>query len=165
MRTPWGFFKQYPQFKYLWSNINCRCNKQYDSKYYYYGGKGIRNKLKQKDLLTLWSRDKAYLLSKPSLDRIDSDKHYSLDNCRFIEADENRKNRAGYVANSRFRHEFGSIWKKLVWCKQRDIDYRFFRILIGKDKRYIYSKHQKNKIKSLCKKLKIKVDDYFEWKK
>ncbi len=33
----------------------------------------------------LWIRDKAHLLKRPSIDRIDSKKGYSKSNCRFIE--------------------------------------------------------------------------------
>jgi hypothetical protein len=33
----------------------------------------------------LWFRDKADLLKNPSIDRIDSTKDYTLDNCQYIE--------------------------------------------------------------------------------
>ena len=71
------------------ANINQRC---YNSKrvgYKYYGGKGIKNYLSSKDIKYLWFRDKAYLLKKPSIDRINSNKSYTMDNCRFIEMVEN----------------------------------------------------------------------------
>ena len=41
------------------------------------------------DLKTLWFRDKAWLLKRPSIDRIDNDKGYFLDNCRYIELGDN----------------------------------------------------------------------------
>ena len=41
------------------------------------------------DVKELWFRDKAWLLNKPSLDRIDNDKGYFKSNCRFIELSEN----------------------------------------------------------------------------
>jgi len=53
--------------------------------------KGITNYLHLKDLKFLWFRDKAYLLTKPSIDRIDNDGNYTLDNCRYIEHNENAR--------------------------------------------------------------------------
>ena len=55
--------------------------------------KNILNFLKVKDLKLLWFRDKAYLMERPSIDRINPDGHYVLDNCRFIELRENQKGR------------------------------------------------------------------------
>lgn len=40
----------------------------------------------------LWFRDNAFLLTRPSIDRIDGNLGYSFENCRFIEFNENSKN-------------------------------------------------------------------------
>lgn len=37
----------------------------------------------------LWFRDKAYKMVKPSIDRKDANKNYTIDNCRYIELKEN----------------------------------------------------------------------------
>jgi len=52
----------------------------------YYLEKGIKNKLTIKDIQILWFRDKAYAMKKPHIHRIDSDDHYSMTNCIFLEA-------------------------------------------------------------------------------
>ncbi len=54
-----------------------------------YAKYGIKNYLKADDLKFLWFRDKAFLMNKPSIDRIDGFKDYCLDNCRYIELKEN----------------------------------------------------------------------------
>lgn len=90
MRAKWGFFKTHPHLKYLWSNVNSRCGKKYDSRWKFYGGRGIKNLLTPNDLVFLWERDNAAKLSKPSLDRIDNNGNYSIENCRFIEFKENQ---------------------------------------------------------------------------
>lgn len=55
----------------------------------YYKDKGIKNFLSVDNLKTIWFRDKAYEMKKPSIDRIDSNKNYCFDNCRYIEMSEN----------------------------------------------------------------------------
>lgn len=50
----------------------------------------LRNKGHEESITTteigiLWHRDKAYEMKKPSLDRINNDKGYTFENCRFIE--------------------------------------------------------------------------------
>ena len=46
------------------------------------------------DVEKLWFRDKAYNLKQPSMDRRDSDKHYTFNNCRFIEIAKNTRRKA-----------------------------------------------------------------------
>lgn len=64
--------------------INSRCRKEP-----YYVKRNIKNYLNIDDLRYLWFRDKGYLLCKPSIDRINVEKDYILDNCRYIEHIEN----------------------------------------------------------------------------
>jgi len=69
--------------------INSRCNCKTNKDYKYYGGKGIQCKITEKELKKLWFRDKAFNLRQPSIDREDSTKDYTFDNCRFIELTKN----------------------------------------------------------------------------
>jgi len=64
------------------SNIRSRCKHE---KWY----KNIKCLLTSKDLEFLWKRDNADKLLKPSIDRINSKGHYTLENCRFIEQTKN----------------------------------------------------------------------------
>jgi hypothetical protein len=66
-----------------------RCNNANHPDYKHYGLKGIRVEISLADLVEIFIRDKGYLLEKPSIDRIDSSKSYSLENTRFIEFAEN----------------------------------------------------------------------------
>lgn len=70
--------------------IRSRISKSHNSHKKYYD-KGIKNFLTVNDLKTLWFRDKAYLMKRPSIDRLDSNKHYSIDNCRYLEFHENSR--------------------------------------------------------------------------
>jgi hypothetical protein len=71
------------------NSIETRCNNPKCASYIYYGGKGIKNFLKPKDLEYLWFRDKAYLMKRPSIDRKNSNSYYTVKNCRYIELSKN----------------------------------------------------------------------------
>lgn len=70
--------------------------------------------LNLEEIKTLWFRDKALLLKRPSLDRIDSSKDYSYQNCRFIELSENVR-RANCARKLRFPR--GEVQKLLAQPK------------------------------------------------
>ena len=57
-----------------------------DNAYY---KRGIKFYMTKDDFKELWFRDKAYLLKRPSIDRIDTNGHYIKENCRYIELHEN----------------------------------------------------------------------------
>ena len=79
-KTPW--FTHY-------NCARCRCVYKYGS----YFGK-VKFLMTLEDFKTLWFKDKAYLMMRPSIDRIDSKGDYILDNCRFIELTENNRNKS-----------------------------------------------------------------------
>ena len=54
-----------------------------------YGGRGIKCLITEEELKELWFRDKAYLMTKPSIDREDNNGHYEFLNCSFIELSKN----------------------------------------------------------------------------
>lgn len=82
------FHEKYPWDRVFY-NAKARCENPNYIRYEYYGGRGIKFLLTKKQIKFLWFRDKAYLLKKPSIDRIDDNGHYILDNCQFIEHVEN----------------------------------------------------------------------------
>ena len=77
----------------LWANLQHRCGNPDDKKYKNYGGKGIKIRMNKNDLIFLWNRDKAHMMKQPSIDRINSNGHYEIKNCRFVEMRENRVRR------------------------------------------------------------------------
>ena len=73
-----------------WYSARRRCT---DSKHHNarnYCNKGIKFYLTKAEIKALWFRDKAYNMSRPSIDRKNSDGHYEYNNCRFLELSKNR---------------------------------------------------------------------------
>ena len=77
---PWKFILKY---------IKQRCNNKNRKDYKEYGGRGIKCLITEEELKELWFRDKAYLMTKPSIDREDNNGHYEFLNCSFIELSKN----------------------------------------------------------------------------
>ena len=84
------FFEDKPWLKH-YRKAKSRCQNTNNDKYRRYGGRGIRFLMSPKDFKRLWLRDKAYLLERPSIHRIDNDKNYIFENCKFVELSENSR--------------------------------------------------------------------------
>lgn len=72
-------------------NMQRRCNSIIHKNYHRYGGRGIKCLISLDELEIIWYRDQAFLMSSPSVDRIDNDKSYTFENCRFIENSKNNR--------------------------------------------------------------------------
>lgn len=62
-----------------------RCSDPAHKSWKSHGGKGIKVYLTATSAKILWERDNAAAMKKPSLDRVDPTKDYTLENCRFLE--------------------------------------------------------------------------------
>ena len=92
--------------------IYSRCSKSSNRKTY----KDLQIKISISDLKKIWFRDKAWLLKRPSIDRIDNNKGYTFKNCRYIELSENcRKQWDKYKAENRWSKKHD----KCVICNSR----------------------------------------------
>ena len=77
-----------------WQAARQRCLNPKNPRYPRYGGRGIQFSLSKADMLFMWTRDKAAELHQPSLDRINNDGHYTLENCHFIPNADNARKRS-----------------------------------------------------------------------
>jgi hypothetical protein len=79
---------------YLWLGVKRRCNNPRDINYYNYGARGIKlSKEWDKDFLAFKQDMEATYRKGLHLDRIDNDKGYSRENCRWVTPSENGNNR------------------------------------------------------------------------
>lgn len=77
----------------IFSNMKFRCYNANSKDYQWYGGKGIKicdEWMDNPKLFEEWAIDNGYS-DKLTIDRIDENKNYSPDNCRWITAKENAK--------------------------------------------------------------------------
>lgn len=71
--------------------IKYRCKTTKGNGYFYYGFRGIKCELSLEDLEFLWKKYDGSKMTRPVIDRFDPYGNYTISNCRFLEAEENRK--------------------------------------------------------------------------
>ena len=105
----------------IWQGMKKRCYNQHDARYDRYGGRGItvcdewRNDFKA---FYKWALENGYA-DNLTIDRIDNDKGYSPDNCRWADAETQCRNRA-----SNINITIGNATKTLTeWCEIFELDY------------------------------------------
>lgn len=91
-KTDWAktHYKKYP-WKQTLRIIQQRCHGKNHISYPLYGGKGIKCLITSDELEWLWGRDQAWLMKRPSIDRVDPKENYTKENCRYIELSENSR--------------------------------------------------------------------------
>lgn len=95
-----------------WCNMRDRCNRKSNQDYKYYGGKGIRVDHIWDDYLEFkkWSILNGYERNKNlQIDRIDGNKNYSPDNCRWVDAKTNQRNRDCIILNEEKANEIRTL--------------------------------------------------------
>lgn len=89
-KKKWVSKKPWVRFLYA---ARVRCKNPKAKNYRYYGGRGIKCSLTPEDLKTMWFRDKAFDMESPTVDRVDNDGNYVFENCRFLEREDNNRDR------------------------------------------------------------------------
>lgn len=82
------YMQENPWLKSLYA-ARTRCRNKLAVNYIRYGAKGIVVTLTTAQVKLLWERDRASLMSKPSIDRKNNKGNYTFRNCQFIELSEN----------------------------------------------------------------------------
>lgn len=104
----------------IWQGIKARCYNPHEPRYERYGGRGItvcdewKNNFKQ---FCEWSMKNGYS-NELTIDRIDNDKGYSPDNCRWATNKEQSNNRSTNI-----NIKIGNATKTLTeWCEIFELD-------------------------------------------
>lgn len=119
----------YPKLKQLWVSMRGRCNTRSSGSYHRYGAQGIKICPEWDDykVFEKWAEENGYKQGL-SLDRIDNNKGYSPDNCRWITRKGQLRNRTNnklltafgetkclseWVEDDRCTVNFNTLWKRL----------------------------------------------------
>lgn len=113
----------------IWSHIKRRCNDTKSEAYKYYGKRGITICNEWLDFTTFykWAIDNGYK-DGLTIDRIDNNKGYSPDNCRWI----TRKKQANNRRSCLYFDYQGKTQNLMEWCNELDLDYKLVNSRIKK---------------------------------
>ncbi|MBP5460721.1 MAG: hypothetical protein J6Y20_01155 [Lachnospiraceae bacterium] len=106
----------------IWQGIKGRCYNKNDARYSRYGGRGItvcEEWRKDFSAFYEWALANGYR-DDLTIDRIDNNKGYSPDNCRWADQETQSRNRASNV-----KIRIGNATRTLVeWCEIFDLNYK-----------------------------------------
>lgn len=106
----------------IWQNMKRRCYNPHDVRYDRYGGRGITVCDEWRDDFAAfyeWAVNNGYA-DDLTIDRIDNDKGYSPENCRWADHETQCRNRA-----SNINITIGNATKTLTeWCEIFELDYK-----------------------------------------
>lgn len=106
----------------IWNAIIQRCNNQKHWAYKYYGAKGINVCAEWKnDFLAfyMWAMGNGYS-EKLTIDRIDNEKDYSPQNCRWVD----RKTQANNRTFCKMIEHDGKTQSLMQWCEELNLNYK-----------------------------------------
>ena len=113
-----------------WSSMKERCNRASHPSYLNYGGRGIKLCAEWENSYTTFLRDMGRAQPGQSIDRIDVDKGYSPDNCRWASVKTQMRNKS----NTRFMIVNGKKRKAIEVAEEIGVD---------RNSMYIYLRIQK----------------------
>lgn len=99
----------------IWARMRDRCNRKTNEDYKYYGGKGIIVETIWDDYLKFkkWSLLNGYEPNKNlQIDRIDGNKNYCPENCRWVSPTINQRNRDCVILNTEKANEIRVLLTK-----------------------------------------------------
>lgn len=134
--------KKRPEYM-IWSKMKARCFTSTNKDYKYYGARGIKVCDRWKNSFALFIQDMGYKPSpKHSIERIDVNKDYSPENCKWILLSEQNKNKRK-SNNITFNNKTMALPD---WCKELNLSYgmmrhRIYDLKIPFDKAILYPKY------------------------
>lgn len=113
-----GLFNENKDLFNLWQTMKTRCENPKRENYERYGARGITicEEWHEAKVFVEWALQNGYKKGL-QLDRIDNNKGYSPDNCRFVTPAENSRNRR----NTKFLTVQGVTKCVAEWCREKDI--------------------------------------------
>lgn len=113
-----GLYKEHKEVFNLWQTMKSRCENPKRENFERYGARGITvcEEWHEAKNFVEWALNNGYKKGL-QLDRIDNDKGYSPDNCRFVTPSENSRNRR----NTKYLTLNGETKSVVEWCEQKPV--------------------------------------------
>jgi hypothetical protein len=127
--------QKHPRAYKIWTGIKTRCNNRNRPRYDDYGGRGIKVCDEWQTFEGFWNDMAVGYADNLTLDRIDVNKDYNKENCRwatYTEQANNKRNTILYTYN-------GETDTLPNLCRKYDKDYRIVRQKIYRDKKDIFT--------------------------
>lgn len=118
----------------IWARMRDRCNRTTNEDYKYYGGKGIIVEPIWDDYLEFkkWSLLNGYEKNQNlQIDRINGNKNYCPENCRWVTSKVNQRNRDCVILNEEKAEEIRILLKKGIKISELAIMYNVNKTTIG----------------------------------
>lgn len=103
----------------VWTGMKARCHNKNHSAYKNYGGRGIELAEEWNDFQTFYNDMVSEYVKDYTIERIDNNKGYSKDNCKWISRVEQSKNRR----NNRYFTNNGETLTLTDLCKAKNLNY------------------------------------------
>jgi hypothetical protein len=124
-------FSKIPEYN-VWLSMKKRCNNPNNNHYKYYGGRGIKICIEwNNDFLSFFNDMGKRPSRKHSIDRIDNNKGYFKENCRWAK----RKQQARNVRNNLILEAFGEKKCMAEWAEILGFSWQklYYRLIISKN--------------------------------
>lgn len=126
-----GFKYNYPHLYSVYDNIIKRCYKHEDSSYKFYGAIGIKvcdEWLNDRNSFYKWALLHGYETGL-QIDRLDSNGNYEPNNCRFVTAKENMRNKRNnrLIYHNGVQYVFSEFCEKFNISNRRSALYRYVK--------------------------------------
>lgn len=122
--------KSHTRLYRIWTDIKCRCYRKVENSYCYYGGRGITvcdEWLQDFQAFYDWAMTNGYA-DNLTIDRINNDKGYSPDNCRWVTMKEQTNNRqSNHLITYEGKTQTIAQWAEELNIKQNTLLYRIRR--------------------------------------
>ncbi|ADH03201.1 HNH endonuclease [Bacillus phage W.Ph.] len=125
----------YTRLYSIYQNMKARCNNPNNPKYEYYGGRGIavcEEWLTDFATFKQWSETNGYN-SALTIDRVDNNKNYEPDNCRWVTMAQQLRN----TRRSKLIEYNGEVKSLVDWCLHFDIPYKSTQTMLSKGEKTI----------------------------